>query len=111
MLQTPAMLGDRRSWWAWIFSNPLTGGGYPAEVYRALRSLIYTMGGGFAAALVAMIVVDAALGARRRKVDEMTDSAHWATKQEVEREGLLERKGEPNIGGGVAGSVKPACAR
>ncbi len=84
--------------WAWTFGSPLSKMEYPQSVHTALWTLPYTVGGGLLIAIAGMVVASLVLGSRT-KVAELVDSARWADRQDLEREGLLGAKAGPIIGG------------
>ncbi len=84
--------------WAWMISNPLSRVEYPQSVHNAVFGLVWWLGGGLVVAIVLTIVAAGMLGTVT-KVDELVDSARWATAQDLEREGLLGGKAGPIIGG------------
>jgi len=84
--------------WAWTFGSPLSKMEYPQSVRNALWTLPYTVGIGFLVAIAGMVVGSLVLGSRT-KVAELVDSARWADRKDLEREGLLGAKAGPIIGG------------
>jgi type IV secretion system protein VirD4 len=84
--------------WAWKFGSPLSRLEYPQSVHDALIALFCWLGGGFVVAIVGTLAVSFALRPVT-KVDELVDSARWADRKDLEREGLLDSKAGPIIGG------------
>jgi len=84
--------------WAWTFGSPLSRYEYPPSVHRALTAMLEVAGVGFVMAIVGMVLASLLLGTKS-KVDELVDSARWATRSDLEHEGLLGAKAGPIIGG------------
>lgn len=88
--------------WAWVrwaitYGNPLSKVEYGKPVHEALGTLPWTLGIGFALSIVGLVAA-AALFERPSKVAEIVDSARWADRKDLEREGFFRAAG-PIIGG------------
>lgn len=88
--------------WAWIrwaltYGNPLSKIEYGPPVHEALATLPWTLGIGFAVTMVGLVAV-AALSDKPSRVAEIVDSARWANRKDLQREGFFRAAG-PIIGG------------
>jgi len=88
--------------WAWVrwavtFGNPLAKVEYGKPVHDALGTLPWTLGIGFALSIIGLVAA-AVLFDKPSKVAEIVDSARWADRKDLEREGFFRAAG-PIIGG------------
>jgi type IV secretory pathway TraG/TraD family ATPase VirD4 len=97
--------------WAWKIYGPLSGWALPVDVktHTVPLTLAFAAFGGFALTIVVSTIVAGIFRGDDGNVSSANDAAHFATKQEIARAGLLRCDAGPIIGAvssGVFGMIR-----